>query len=1035
MLHGFLVFLLFLLQIHSVWSSEDGVPIETIHAPMFEDVFDVRIHEGADKGSRLTMSQELQKSTEPLGHCFGQLETDVDWIEWKSSRSAFYTSAQMPLSATKNSNNLVGTLHLLCAGNQMHTFPFRVHITHRNHHPPTFSRNSYKFHVPTTLPIGSVIGTLEVKDQDPVIYNSERKLAFTKDESLVEILQDGTFKLKSDLSVLTPYTPQRMQILAIDYGSPQLFTIANITLIPVTVSMVRELHVNVATEEYQIFEWEHPQYGTVDKYRLSIRRDDQVVYEEELEAAKTLALTKITFSNHMNVSFQVTAIDENGETSSEWTQIGPIDRDVVCKGECSRGGTPLCYVGAFNRVEQFVDSRGAHCLCYPGFMGVSCETIDRCAPERTVDVWGGVDWTEVNTNISLLVPCPYNPVTENKFLERRCSWDSEAGRAIWERPQDRNSCQTQTSVLAHLGLIGTYSAKAATISAINTVTRFVRDLLSYPSFSRELSKHAHFDQKIAEMTALILDAVVQADLDRIPGNTTMLRADAWRIIEAFALTLPTPYSLSSPDNGIHMKSIEWVKHAEPNDNLIGKKCRLQLPSTDESHVIRVVCASNATLFELLEPKSPVMSIKPDSEDPFGPTRMAIYMRYPDTHDNYTCVYYDEEEKAWSTKGIRRIEHNYHGYVKCETNHFGVFALLPDRLFYNSESFWKDLASHMPTVTSFVTLICTVLLLFMAAVQKNQPIDCAFLFYLFFVFMIHLSHLLLFLAPQVGEPFQFSTLLHFVLQFCVIASSGLLCLVLYSIHTTIICYDIKEEEPQGCFSKPYHVFGMGILVPSLFTFTTYYFLDGRDLDIARLFERTDWLFISNYLLPTAVLFSISIVYAVWNVYIASGTRTNRRCSSDRLLALGPAISASVTSLFMVFFFCSALLLFFFREHSPMAIFFFCMFQFFHVVTAFFFASYLFRLRFLLQQGFDSNDSTDSLERKRDISRALLEHVDTKSDIASDRVVIDGGFQDAGFAPPSHYQYIPPGSMTHIDNNNRYMPMHQNIFERAPMVSIV
>lgn len=225
----------------------------------------------------------------------------------------------------------------------MHTFPFRVHITHRNHHPPTFSKNSFKFHVPTTLPIGSVITTLEVKDQDPVIYNSERRLAFTKDEPLVDILQDGTLKLKSDLSILTPYTPQRMQILAIDYGSPQLFTIANITLIPVTVSMVRELHVNVATEEYQIFEWEHPQYGTVDKYRLGIRRDDQVVYEEELEAAKTLALTKvrcdcqailnlkkklfqIMLSNSMNVSFQVTAIDENGETSSEWTQIGPIDR-------------------------------------------------------------------------------------------------------------------------------------------------------------------------------------------------------------------------------------------------------------------------------------------------------------------------------------------------------------------------------------------------------------------------------------------------------------------------------------------------------------------------------------------------------------------------------------------------------------------------------------------------------------------------------------------------------------------------------------
>lgn len=191
-----------------------------------------------------------------------------------------------------------------------------------------------------------------------------------------------------------------------------------------------------------------------------------------------------------------------------------------------------------------------------------------------------------------------------------------------------------------------------------------------------MSKHAHFDQKIAEMAALVLDGIVQTDIDRIPGNTTLVRADTWKTIETFARSLPIPYSLSSPDNGIHMKSVEWVKSSEPNDNLVGKKCRIQLPTTDENHVIRVVCTSNATLFELLEPKSPVLSIKPDSEEPFGSTRMSIYMKYPDTHDNYTCVYYDEEEKAWSTKGIRRIEHSYHGYVKCETNHFGVFALLP-----------------------------------------------------------------------------------------------------------------------------------------------------------------------------------------------------------------------------------------------------------------------------------------------------------------------------------------------------------------------
>lgn len=50
-----------------------------------------------------------------------------------------------------------------------------------------------------------------------------------------------------------------------------------------------------------------------------------------------------------------------------------IYSDLTCDGECASGGVPLCYYGAFNRLEQFVDSRGAHCQCFHGFVGVGCD--------------------------------------------------------------------------------------------------------------------------------------------------------------------------------------------------------------------------------------------------------------------------------------------------------------------------------------------------------------------------------------------------------------------------------------------------------------------------------------------------------------------------------------------------------------------------------------------------------------------------------------------------------------------------------------
>ncbi|KIH53301.1 hypothetical protein ANCDUO_16573 [Ancylostoma duodenale] len=142
-----------------------------------------------------------------------------------------------------------------------------------------------------------------VYDNDPVIYNSERSLSFTEDQPLLTVHSDGTLNLKEELSSQVAFKPIKMQastslvrlrdVLAIDYGSPQLFSIANLTIVPVTVSQVQNLRVNVATEEYQIFEWDSPSYGHPEKYRLTIAKGESMHYEEELDGRRTVALTKV----------------------------------------------------------------------------------------------------------------------------------------------------------------------------------------------------------------------------------------------------------------------------------------------------------------------------------------------------------------------------------------------------------------------------------------------------------------------------------------------------------------------------------------------------------------------------------------------------------------------------------------------------------------------------------------------------------------------------------------------------------------------
>ncbi|KAK6028070.1 fibronectin type III domain protein [Ostertagia ostertagi] len=517
-----------------------------------EEVYELRIYDGASRGTRLTMGVELQRRFEVMKNCFGQLETDVDWIEYQSSRNAFYTSSDLP--GVKPTGDLTGTLHLLCTGNRMHSLDFRIHVTHRNHHPPTFNKPEYHFFVPVTLTVGEQVGKMEVHDNDPVIYNSERSLSFTHEQPFFSVHSDGTLILKEELTTQIAFKPIRMEVLAIDYGSPQLFTLANVTIVPVTISPVRGLRVNVATEDYQIFEWESPSYGHPEKYRLTIARGESMHYEEELDARRTVALTKVAISPSGNFTFKVSALDANGETPSEWqrfTKSPASDRGIVldlsCNGDCSSGGVPLCYYGAFNRLEQFVDSRGAHCQCFHGFVGVGCDKTDNCQPEKTVDSYGGLDWREASANATVQVPCPYNTESDKQKVERACEWNKQLGRAVWARQKEKDKCKPQASVLTHLGMLGTFALNANGVSTIHTVA--------------------------------------QIDFDSLQGNTTLAKSEMWSILSEFSMRLPSPFTLVSPDLGLHLKAMQWVKDSE---NF--RHCsRYQVPCETADHRLRPYC--------------------------------------------------------------------------------------------------------------------------------------------------------------------------------------------------------------------------------------------------------------------------------------------------------------------------------------------------------------------------------------------------------------------------------------------------------------
>ncbi|CAJ0585124.1 unnamed protein product, partial [Mesorhabditis spiculigera] len=984
--------------------------------------FELRIHDGAATGVKMTMGIEFQRKMDGFKGCFGQLESDIEWLEFRTSRSAFYTSDAVPYFDPKKVPTLEGTLHMLCTGNKMTSLNFHVHITRQNRHAPNFlAGNKFTFYVPVDMRKdgNSEIGVLQVEDIDPVIYNSQRILRFTKDQPLFSIEADGKLKLKSLLVREQPYKPIHFQVIAIDFGSPQLHSVANVTVIPVTVSNVENLKVNVATDDYQIFEWDKPKYGTPSKYRLSIRKGESILYEEEMDARHTSALTKVPIDAGGDFSYQVTAVDHTGETPSEIYRFHVIQNDLRCLGQCAPGGgVPLCHFGLGGNVQQY---SGPHCHCFHGYSGNTCQYTDTCPPDKTLENYGGLDWAETAVNGSVTAPCPYNH--DGETVERKCGWEPILGRAVWQPISNIEKCQPQSSVLSHLKMIETFAAKADSTSTIHTVVRFLRKLLAVPSFAPAPDPHhiqprvgspAHFDQKIAEDAVLVVESVLKVNISTLKGNATMARAEMWAVVREFASRLPTPMSLASPTHGLHMRSNHWLSGADNYKTMVGSSCYLKLSTIQKDNQIRSICMHNGTLFEMVDGRNPVLSVEVDRplHNSFTKIQFGLRPLMQNSSDNYTCVMWDQHAYTWSTRGVRRLSSDDHGYVTCESSHLGIFGLLPESMFIIRSPLLTQLSTTMPTVTSGISLLIAAIFLFVAACQRTPSSDLHLLLLLFDLFLIHFAHLGQLVGPQIGDSYFLTPSIHLCLQFSVLSAVSTLCLILASLHsfmTGLRDHPTKEDLEEACCSRSARLVLFGLVAPGALTYATYHYAPDGNHDFSRVVESVEWLFVFTYLAPAVFFLSFALAFALWNIVLGKQLN-NGGTPSSRCLAIAPATSVSIASLLLIASLTADVVLFALREYSFYAILGFSISQLLLCFALFKFCGFLFRLRMMTDADQDAG-STRSLERKRDISRALLDHVDTKQHYGSD--------VDSLRSESAAY-------MAHLT---------ANLYERQPMVSIV
>jgi hypothetical protein len=124
----------------------------------------------------------------------------------------------------------------------MRSITFSLHVTRRNRHPPKFAQEHFKFYAPATLGIGLEVGKILVQDHDPIIYNSQFQLnlvPMSSDQTVHQhwsVHKNGSLNVKTSMADLNTYKEVDFKVVAYDFGSPQLFSIARVSVVPVSVS-------------------------------------------------------------------------------------------------------------------------------------------------------------------------------------------------------------------------------------------------------------------------------------------------------------------------------------------------------------------------------------------------------------------------------------------------------------------------------------------------------------------------------------------------------------------------------------------------------------------------------------------------------------------------------------------------------------------------------------------------------------------------------------------------------------------------------
>ncbi|VDM45165.1 unnamed protein product, partial [Toxocara canis] len=761
----------------------------------------------------------------------------------------------------------------------------------------------------------------------------------------------------------------------------------------------REISVNVATSKYQIFEWKDPEYGTADKFIVSVSRNDAFLYQREVDRSSNIAFFKIPLELGTGYALLVTAVDVDGETPSKPLPFSVISSELTCEGDCSKGGTPICYHGGFEKVVQYRDNEGTHCSCYDGYSGNDCSGKEHCPIETTVDAFGHVDWEALPVNETASIPCPFG--AQGNFLKRMCMWDVSRSAAVWRQISSDESCRKQSSVLIHLGVIGNYARDANSISGIETVYRFIGSLLKVPAFQPNVT-NVHFDVRIAEHVIQVFDAIITRDWQQIKGDTTDIQVKMLSLIDDFSRRLPVPYKLASVHYGVAMQTLHRLPDQRAFRSLISPECGVRLPAATRSTRLRAVCMRNSTLHPVIDNANPLVSIEDDIID--GDHQQIQLELRPFTEViNFTCVRYDEKTNGWTTSDMEVISYSKDGFIVCSSGHSGLFSLLPRSMFAENHGLLEDVSASLPALTAVLTIV-SCLFLHLVSLFHGRSVEPMLPLLFLLVLLFHIAQLFVLVSPSfIDYVYVYDPHLSLTFNYLVITLAMLVTYISFSVHSKLFALSTDLSS------------GLHRLVKAV-TISLFLIDKKNTYSIFSALKSSNMMALLTLCVPLCVSALIAFGYCVCIVRQSWAMRRRLQYMGEKDTLSDTLIRISICILVLFVLVLSETFLFVHRTSLANTLLLSACHLLLSLFLSLFFVSFLVLRSYV--QTHVSGSGTRSLERKRDLSGGdLLFDAHSKS------------------ALPDHLQFVSSSLNSPTSLTNNVSEQQLFTFSEKPMVTIV